>query len=178
MSDSFVGKIKQNITALQQQKELPLLFFDIIDSSFTEHIQNLELKAGTLKDYAKFADASAEAIQTLRIVNFLNQGTEQSLFWNIKLLRFCEVRYKDLHKVLKGRGLSKTEIVKIGTLLCSLFMEVYLKTGDLKFFNTALKLIDCNWLQLTPVNPSSAIDVLYFRNLEIEKQTLKKISNG
>lgn len=64
----------------------------------------------------------------------------QTLAWAEKLMRFCEVRYAELPARAREKWRSKREWRRGLVELVVLFLEGHRATGDLRYFNTAIKL--------------------------------------
>lgn len=179
MTKELEKYIRNNLESLIQSDGYPLLFFESISKQVFEIETSINFeKQSNLEAFSFFKDVRKQNIQTLRILNYKGELDNLELFWVEKILRFCEVRYRSLLVLGKQQGWDKNEIIEFYVLISSLFFEFFEKNKDYKYLNIGIKLLDLPWLKLPSNFPYPYCNVLYKRNLILEKNALIKIKNG
>lgn len=171
-----------DIETLKKSKELPLLMYSKIsaDTSVESDITLEDFEGFQLKPYKNFGEANLEILVFIRLKIAANEIDENIENWCEKLLRYCEIRYNSLKKRAEAQGRKREEIIKVYNQVVALFIEYYLGRGDLRFFNTALKLMDRKWLKSPKLfnKKYKATQALYECNTLLIDKVLNDIENG
>lgn len=185
MSDNIQIEPKfklDDIEALKKSKELPLLMYSKInaDTPVESDITLEDFEGFQLKPYKNFGEVNLEILAFIRLKIAANDIDENIENWCEKLLRYCEIRYSSLKKRAAAQGRTQEEITKVYNQVVALFIEYYLGRGDLRFFNTALKLMDRKWLKSPKIfnKKYKATQALYQCNTLLINKVLNDIENG
>ncbi|MBR9920820.1 MAG: hypothetical protein GYB31_08270 [Bacteroidetes bacterium] len=154
---------------LRRSKQFPLLNTKYLDDVPDTAVEPFDL---ALKDYPKFKNTQAEDLIKLRLMVHQNELNERFRNWQIKLLRYIEINYANLKTKERSYGRPVAVRVILFNQLLALFVEIYLHTGDLLYFNTALKVADLKWA--APANKSPK-DIYLLR--EIKEKQIEAILN-
>jgi hypothetical protein len=151
--------------------------YPFLNTIFLERIENYETpNFDIIEDigfYHKFSTITSEQILNLRFLLIQDKNNEKLLHWCEKLLRYVEIRYAVLKKNEKKAKRPLSEQVKIFNQLLALFVEFYIHTNDLIYFNTALKINDLKWITPFFYTPKD----VKLLNL-IKKEQIKTILNS
>ncbi|WP_446008355.1 hypothetical protein [Candidatus Electrothrix sp.] len=129
----------------------PLFFIDNYLSYFDlPLLPHLNVKPDALADISSvdpsFKTLTDDIIFSLRY-HIYNQAKSDIVDkWAEKLMRFCEVRYRNLKTISIGKCETKAKAQLHILHLGCLFMDQSLSTKDLRFLNVALKIADLKWV--------------------------------
>jgi hypothetical protein len=114
-----------------------------------------------LGEYTSFKNVSTKDIVNLRLLLHHNYSDEVMMKWCNNLLRYIEIRYRYLRSNEKKFERPKDEGVQIFNQILALFVEYYISKNDLIYLNTALKILDLEWIDAT-TSKSTTVKVLSF----------------
>lgn len=177
-SISFSAKYLEDLIA---SNYLPLInntFLDSINTNYVnnsvmEKIQNLSFE---LYEYPKFKNIKTENIICLRIMLQLGDDIIKVQNWCLNLLRYIEINLPNLKRNEKLYNRSTKESILIFQMIKALFVEYHIKSNDLIFLNTALKLNDLRWAKPTLNSPIPIKELCNIKNRQIE-YILKELVN-
>jgi hypothetical protein len=117
--------------------------YDFFDKELVEKIgfQNLvNLNFGNkLNEYSFFKNITNLDLSLLR--NYVYKNKNKDLIWCEKIIRFIEIRMSSIDERLKLNFKTTSERLLFKEHLISFLLEVFYYTRDIRFLNTALKLL-------------------------------------
>lgn len=169
MKTALKELISENKQALLNAPEYPLLNNSLLDKSDLPDLQALngisvESIISELGEYPKFKNVQSGDLINLRLLLHLNAAHKRIENWCEKIIRYVEIRYKDLRNNEKRYGRSKQARISLFNQVLALFVEYYLQRNDIIFLNTALKLVDLKWME--PI-ASTSISTKVLRQIKL-----------
>ncbi|MEL6821243.1 MAG: hypothetical protein AAFP70_05760 [Calditrichota bacterium] len=181
--ESLNKLIHENYDALSQSIELPILNYPYLFPKEAEELKALTNhtidETQNLPAYKNFKQVNVNIISQIRLYIANDRVDENITQWCRKALRYIEVRYSSLKENEKKAGRKSEDTIKIFNQIMALFIEYYLKTSDIIYLNTALKVLDLSWI----MPPSSkrpayiATQTLYDLNRQILDKILYQIEH-
>lgn len=117
--------------------------YDFFDKELVEKIGvkgSVNLNFGcNLNEYSFFKNITNLDLSLLR--NYVYKNKNKDLIWCEKIIRFIEIRMSSIDERLKLNFKTKTERLLFKEHLISFLLEVFYYTRDIRFLNTALKLL-------------------------------------
>ena len=92
-----------------------------------------------LRNYTTFRSITIDEINCLRSMLFLEKEINNS--WNEKILKFLEIRLSELDYRMKKNYNYKTSRLIFKEVIISFLLENFYYKNDIRFLNTALKII-------------------------------------
>lgn len=175
--------INSNKRILCDSSLLPLLSYHTF---FNEKIQNCNLHNNevllaecsfSLREYNSFKNIGVDILVSLRIKVAKNDLDDVVQDWCEKILRYVEIRYAQLKTNEIKFNRTNEQSIKNFTQIVNLFIDYYLKSKDLRFINTALKLMDLDWIEANEKFACVATVVLYKQNQLKLELLIKNIFN-